>query len=119
MIYFTGQNGTLAYVSGYDIESTDLMWRIFESDSQNLPVTHLFLAIGGEGHVIWTMSWQQMRSLASCGNRGTCDSETRVCECNAKWEGSDCSECKNDCSDHGSCNDLGDCVCYNHWQGTY
>lgn len=118
MLYVTCQNNTLAYLIGFEIETTDILWLLYETDKPQIPTNHLYLAVSGEGHIIWTLSWQKMFALASCGIRGTCDEETFVCDCNSKWEGSDCSVCKNDCSYNGYCNVDGDCVCLGHWDGS-
>lgn len=45
------------------------------------------------------------RSHVECGNRGTCDRKTGVCECEEAYTGSGCGRhaCPNGCSNHGTC----------------
>lgn len=46
-----------------------------------------------------------------CSNKGTCDRENGLCECNNGWTGDDCSvkTCLNNCND-GKCFN-GKCIC--------
>jgi hypothetical protein len=117
MLYVAGQSGILAFFWGFDIESGEQLWQDFENDMNGQPVKHIQILIAGNGNLIITISYQTIVSLASCGGHGDCNTNSRICECNAAWHGDSCGLCNNNCSLHGACNMEGDCKCYGNWAG--
>ncbi|KAK5583940.1 hypothetical protein RB653_005546 [Dictyostelium firmibasis] len=61
-----------------------------------------------------------------CTLSGTCNTTTGICNCNANYQGSDCSlpfiSCSSDCGaslNHGACNNqIGICECVPNYQGS-
>lgn len=60
----------------------------------------------------YTVAWSDTgaHAYAECGNRGTCNRETGVCECYDGFEGKGCARlsCIEGCSGHGTCETFGE-----------
>lgn len=67
-----------------------------------------YLGNGDSDDLPLTVKQQEGHFYAECSSRGLCDRETGICQCFTGFEGAACNRtaCPNDCSGHGTCDNL-------------
>jgi len=110
VFYVTAKQRSEVFLFGFEMDNPNPLWQIHTPGSDNIPLPNV--AIIGDGTLFWAGN-----HVAQCADHGACHSSNKTCSCNSKWGGKDCSLCLNTCSNHGSCNSDGDCVCVGNTQG--